>query len=344
MIEIRTLAAAAAALDSAAKNAPSDASSVATALPDSPSREALVAALTPPRSSSPPVVGAKLGDSVVLAQLSKPGAAVSLKVSRGDAVLVAKTLPGASVAERAAALAVQLRATSANATHFAAPIGLVVENGAAYILRPFVPGVTLAEIMAILAKEEVPPDAPTWRLAAGARGGGANVTGAKMVCRFGQHVAETLEALHARQVIHGAIKPENLVCDDTVKPTLVDAGLGHPVAPYEAPEILAAPNRSAARNALSDLYALGALMWFGLTRRQVFDSDAATAKEKPQSPLKFNFKASNEMSTITLALLEKDPSKRYASAKDLREELDRYHTNVPIQRKGPGLFSRLFGG
>jgi hypothetical protein len=85
-------------------------------------------------------------------------------------------------------------------------------------------------------------------------------------------------------------------------------------------------------------------MWFGLTRKQVFDSDAAVAKEKPQSPLKFNFKASNEMSTITLALLERDPAKRYHTAKELRDDLDRYHTNVPIERKGPGLFARLFGG
>lgn len=343
MIEFRTLEPALAALDTAAKDPSADAASVASAITDLAAREALAAALTA-KQATPPAAGASFCGATVEAQLSKPGRLATLKFKRGDALLVAKSIPGAKVSERARAIASQIRASKAAAPHFAAPLGIAVEQGVGWVIRPFVPGVTLTEIMAILAKEEVPPDAPTWRLAAGARGGGANVTGAKMVCRFGQHVAEALEALHPKQVVHGAIKAENLVCDDTVKPTLVDAGIGTPATPYEAPEVLAASDRAAARNALSDLWALGALMWFGLTRRQVFESDAAVAKEKPQSPLKFNFKASNEMSTITLALLEKDPAKRYANAKELREDLDRYHTNVPILRKGPGLLSRLFGG
>lgn len=344
MIEFRTLEPALSALDAAAKNAKADAASVATAVTDPAAREALTSALSATSAPTAPNVGAGIADAVVESVLSKPGKPTTLKIKRGDSILVAKSIPGRTPSERARVLATQIRASKAGATHFAAPIGLLSAAGSTWVVRPFVAGVTLAEIMAILAKEEVPPDAPTWRLAAGARGGGANVTGAKMVCRFGQHVAEALETLHAKQVIHGAIKAENLVCDDTVKPTLVDAGIGNPLPPYEAPEVLSAADRASARDELSDLWALGALMWFGLTRKQVFDSDAAVAKEKAQSPLKFNFKASNEMSTITLALLEKDPAKRYANAKELREDLDRYHTNVPIQRKGPGLFSRLFGG
>ncbi len=348
MIEIRTLASAASALAAAIDRKTNDAAAIVAPIAD-PTVKAALGELLATGGKAPSLTpGGKLGDATIETRLSEANAAPSYKLKNGDQELVAKAIPGATALDRSRAILTQIRAAAASSPHVAKPIGFHVENGFAFAVRPFVPGVTLARIMALLMKEEVPPDSPTWRLAAGARGGGANVTGAKIVCRFGLHVAEALEALNAQQAIHGAIKPENLVCDDTVKPTLTDAGIGAPIAPYEAPEVLAATDRAAARNAHSDLYALGALMYFGLTRHSVFEGDVAameraTQKDKPQSPLKFNFKASNEMSTITLALLEKDPSKRYANAKELREDLDRYHTNLPIQRKGPGLFSRLFG-
>lgn len=65
--------------------------------------------------------------------------------------------------------------------------------------------------------------------------------------------------------------------------------------------------------------------------------------QEPIRPTKANFEAHREMETITLALLEKEPAARYASARELHADLDRYHKNEPIARKGPGLLKRLFG-
>lgn len=303
-----------------------------------------LAALLEANSGAAPAAGASVGGFTVTEVLSAKGPTLRAKGPDGSDVVL-KALPGKDAAARARALAAQVRARKAASKEAAVPIGFVRDGGITWVVRPFVAGVTLAKIMATLAQEEVPPDAPTWRLAAGARGGGANVTGAKIVCRIGQYAAQALVDLHAAGTIHGALKPENLVCDDTLKATVLDAGLGAPQPPFEAPEVITAKDRDAARNASSDLYALGVVLWQSLTRKPIFTGDVekATLAQKPDSPLKHNFKASEPMSTVILALLEKDPKKRYASALELREDLDRYHTNEPIRRKGGGFLSKLFG-
>ncbi|MFG0320247.1 MAG: serine/threonine protein kinase, partial [Planctomycetota bacterium JB042] len=281
--------------------------------------------------------------------LSADGAPLTVKVEGEDGTsLVVKQLPDGDEVARARALHAQAATAAADSPAAARPVGFAVEDGRAFVVRPFVEGVSLAAILATLKAEEVPPDAPTWRLAAGARGGGANVTGAKMVCRIGQYAAQALVDVHARGAVHGALKPENLICDDTVKPTVTDFGCGHPRPPYDAPEVVSATDRATARDALADLYALGAVLHESLTRQALFEGDAAaveqaTLSRKPISPLKLNFKASKEMTTITLALLEKSPGDRYASAAELKADLDRYHTNEPIERKPKGLLKRLFG-
>ncbi len=302
--------------------------------------------------SAAPAEGAKVGGFDVHEVLSRAGAALCLRVSDPkdrERSLVLKEIDAAGPAARVQAIATQIEVASSGSHAAALPIGFEAAGGRVYVVRPFIAGVTLAKILEALAVEEVPPDSPTWRLAAGARGGGANVTGAKMVCRIGQFSSAALADVHAKGAVHGALKPENLICDDTVKPTLVDFGCGHPSAPFEAPEVIGAGDRAAARGPAADLYALGVIMHRCLTRKPLFgDGDVAyieqaTLSQKPISPLKVNFKASNEMTTITLALLEKDAKDRYASAADLKADLDRYHKNEPIQRKQKGLLKRLFG-
>jgi serine/threonine protein kinase len=353
MIEISALGKdAMAAIATAVRQAKNDTTSLVAGLGAGDARDAIARILDSKNvdaSAAAMGSGRRIGAFEILNVLSKPGRPPCFEARDGEHHVVLKPLAGDRPLDRGRALAAQGAAAAAGSPALLAPLGFVVEGGCAYVVRPYLPGVSLAAIVETLLVEEVPPDAPTWRLAAGARGGGANVTGAKVVCRIGQYAAEALVALHAKGAVHGAVKLENLICDDTVKPTLVDAGNGHAMPPSDPPEVVAAPDRGAARGPASDLWALGAVMHRCLTRRPLFEGDAAAVeraitREKPASPLKANFKASQEMTIVTLALLERDPARRYSSAAELKADLDRYHTNEPIQRKAPGLFSRLFGG
>ena len=331
-------------------------SDAAVAEADATLAESLRALLqSPSGNAEAPAVGAMLGEFEVLETLSAPGRPLCVRAKDPfyegieTRELALKELPRGDLKSRARAIRTQSVVAQAGSDCAAEIFGFHVEADRAFVVRRFVQGVPLSEILQTLKQEEVPPDSPTWRLAAGARGGGANVTGAKIVCRIGQYTAKALVDVGAKGAIHGCLKPANLVCDDTVKPTVVDFGCGEPVAPYEAPEVIRADDRAEARDAAADLYSLGVILHESLTRRPIFGEGSAaeieqrTLTDKPDKPTKHNFKASKEMTIISLALLEKDPARRFANAAELHDDLDRYHRNDPIRRKAGGLLSRLFG-
>jgi len=316
----------------------------------SPAREALLELLRANADPTPTAVGDQLGPFKVVEVLSDAGRPGTLKAEgkAGERAVVLKSLEAtrSDPAGRARAILEQVRLGRVDNDSVARVHGLMVDAGRAFVVRDFVEGVPLSRVMATLKDEPVPPDAPTWRLATGARGGGANVTGAKIVCRIGDYAARALAAAAKCGATHGAIKESNLIVDQTVKPTLVDFGCSRSSVPYLAPEQLA---DACARTEAADLYALGVVLYQCLTRVPVFDGDdasvrQATMKARPVRPSKHNFKAGKPMETITLALLEKEPDKRYASAAEVQADLDRYHRNDPIQRKAPSLLGRLFGG
>lgn len=330
-----------------------------SACPEGEVRDTLAALFGAAGSMAPPASGASIGEFEVAEVLS--GADRPLCVRTKDPFydgietreIALKQLPKADSKTRAKQFLTQTQVAAAGSESVAEILGFHVEgegaDGVPFLVRRFVPGVSLAAIYEKLQEEEVPPDSPTWRLAAGARGGGANVIGAKIVCRIGQFSSKALADVHAKGAIHGGLHPGNLICDDTVRPTVVDFGISPAAAPHEAPEVITASDRPAARNHLSDLYVLGVILYHGLTRVPIFgegtteEIEARSLKAKPDHPTKHNFKASKEMSTITLGLLEKDPNKRFKDAAELAEDLDRYHKNDKIKRKAPSLMGRLFG-
>lgn len=155
----------------------------------------------------------------------------------------------------------------------------------------------------------------------------------------------SLAEAHAKGLIHRDIKPSNLiVCErggeyDVVK--VLDFGLVKEMAQvdgnltqanvligtpfYMAPEIISQPGAASPQ---SDLYALGAVGYYLVTGRQVFEGEsaveicAAHLHDEPERPSgKAGRDVPRDLEDVLLRCLAKNPADRHANAGELREAL-----------------------
>ena len=64
--------------------------------------------------------------------------------------------------------------------------------------------------------------------------------------------------------------------------------------------------------------------------------------DEPDSPRKFNSTVSKDLETICLKCLEKEPGRRFASAQDLADELERYLQGEPIRSRATTVAERMW--
>jgi serine/threonine protein kinase len=153
-------------------------------------------------------------------------------------------------------------------------------------------------------------------------------------------LCEALQYLHEHGVIHRDLKPHNVMvgCDGTLR--LLDFGLANAKswrratsAPSEpmmgTPDYMAPEQVKGERgDARTDLYGLGAVLYEMLTGSTPFDADNslcamnARVLGDPEPLRKLNPAISPAVEEIVLHAMEREPSKRHASARVLRAELD----------------------
>ncbi len=157
--------------------------------------------------------------------------------------------------------------------------------------------------------------------------------------RIGREIAEGLQAAHDRQLIHRDIKPANVWLEDPKgKVKILDFGLAHAVTgndnltqsgaligtpAYMAPE----QGKGQKIDYRADLFSLGCVLYRMVTGEMAFKgSDTisilyALASETPIAPHVINPAINAEVSELVMALLEKTPEKRPASAQEVAEWL-----------------------
>jgi serine/threonine protein kinase/WD40 repeat protein len=196
-----------------------------------------------------------------------------------------------------------------------------------------------------------------------------------------ERIAEAVQFAHEQGVLHRDLKPSNVLVDTEGAPHITDFGLAkrlvgtcstacqptskkiadgvEPVptdeltltgqvlgSPNYMPPEQADPERGSATVA-SDVYSLGAILYHLLTGRPPFLTDSVTqtlrlvAEGEPISPRLLNSALSRDLETICLKCLEKEPRRRYASARELAEELKRFLHDEPIQARPIGPPGRL---
>ena len=157
-------------------------------------------------------------------------------------------------------------------------------------------------------------------------------------------IAHGLEALHAAGVIHGDLKPSNVLVVPggaaaalPASVRLLDFGLaallgrdsgGHRGTPgYAAPEVV----RGAAPSAASDLYALGATLFTLAAGRPAFEGEDVSAVLRRQQAGAPPAAALEEVGapagliTLLLSLLAPAPAERPREAREVRRALERLH-------------------
>ncbi len=155
--------------------------------------------------------------------------------------------------------------------------------------------------------------------------------------RWAIQLADALDHLHVRGLIHRDLKPDNVRVDLEGQVRLMDFGLASRAPTesevsretsagtpdYLAPEVI----QGHPFDARSDLYALGAVIYHALCGRppfmgedvaQVLRQHVATA---PEPLCRYRPDAPPALEALVLKLLAKDPRDRQASASEVRREL-----------------------
>src|SRR6478672_8342363 len=165
-------------------------------------------------------------------------------------------------------------------------------------------------------------------------------------------LARTLDYAHQHGVLHRDVKPGNILIDVKGEPHLTDFGLARLVETESTVtrtlEVLGTPSYVAPEQAVgnniqltgaTDVYGLGAVLYQLLTGHPPFaggttyETVRLVLETQPRQPRLWNPKVNRDLETICLKCLEKEPSKRYASAQALAEDLERFLRHEPIQSR-----------
>ena len=182
----------------------------------------------------------------------------------------------------------------------------------------------------------------------------------KEAAELTKKIAEAIAFAHSRNVIHRDLKPANVLLDQNGEPKVTDFGLARitdtdsgmtrtgavmGTPSYMPPE--QAAGKTTEVGPLSDVYSLGAILYCLLTGRPPFqaanpiDTLKQVMEREPVAPRVLVPSTSKDLETICLKCLQKDATKRYASARELVADLARWQNGEPIKARAISRIERL---
>lgn len=169
-------------------------------------------------------------------------------------------------------------------------------------------------------------------------------------------IARALDYAHGKGVIHRDIKPANIQIDEKNEPFVMDFGLakrdtnevtvtaegeimGTPA--YMSPELAFGDSHHV--DARSDVFSLGTVLYELLTGNQPFRGHRRMVlrqlmEDDPRPLRQLNDDIPRDLETICLKAMSKEPARRYATAGQFADDLDRFAAGESILARpmGPG--------
>jgi serine/threonine protein kinase/WD40 repeat protein len=300
----------------------------------SPSGDSNVTVVGSPSSGPAQLTSSRtFGDYELLEEIARGGMGIVYRAKQRslDRIVAVKTLLFGPQASPEFVKRLRAEASAAASLHHQNIVAIHevgVHQGEHYLVMDFVDGPNLARCV----KEK--PLSP--RRAAG----------------YLQEIAEAIHYAHERGVLHRDLKPSNVLIDSEDRPRVTDFGLARRLEgdssltltgqvlgspSYMPPEQAAGARGRIGRR--SDVYSLGAMLYHALTGRPPFVGEALNETldqvfhHEPVSPKLLNTAVPRDLETICLKCLEKEPSRRYGTARELADELGRFLRNEPISAR-----------
>jgi len=179
------------------------------------------------------------------------------------------------------------------------------------------------------------------------------------IIRVLEPVLGALHAAHLRGIVHRDVKPQNIFLarvegDDEVLPKLIDFGIakrivGGDVNLTSTGMILGTPAYMAPEQAraertvshLADQYALGVILYQGLTGRIPYDADTYPAmliqivSQPPAEILRYRPDLDRRLAAVVMRCLARDPAQRFASLLELRDALQPWRDDLSVGASVP---------
>src|SRR6266700_5600663 len=287
------------------------------------------------------MVGQRLGHYLITEQIGAGGMGIVYRArdERLDRDVAVKVLPAGSVSDETARKRLRKEALALsrlNHPNIETVYDFNTQQNVDFLVAELIPGVSLDHKLAAGALQE------------------------KEIVRLGTQMVQGLEAAHEAGIVHRDLKPANLRTTLDGRLKILDFGLAEDFAnpgtdfvtisksyaegisgtlPYIPPEHL----QGEKVGPRGDIYSAGAVLYEMATGRTPFQEKSgpllmeAILNRPPAAPTAVNRQVSPALEAVILKAMDKDPDRRYQSARELRVDLERLSsTTIPAIRKAPG--------